>query len=119
MKNILLIDDCLSTRMLTAFLLKSSGYKVTEVESALTALTYLEGEEVPADLIITDMNMPGMSGAQFISTLRTSGRYRYTPVIGLSSKSHEKEFKAAGATLFVEKTTLSESFARIVQRLLR
>lgn len=66
-------------------LLSVSGYEVTTVSSALEALKLCEDESQVFDIIISDIEMPGMSGFEFVETLKRSTRWMDIPVIALSS----------------------------------
>ena len=60
MKTILLIDDCVDYREITANLLMDEGYDVFEAANPMEALPMLEAEEF--DLIVCDLHMPFTSG---------------------------------------------------------
>ena len=62
MNTILVVDDEATVANLLRELLDSSGYKVAIAISGEDALTMLDQQEESFDLIITDQNMPGMSG---------------------------------------------------------
>jgi putative nucleotidyltransferase with HDIG domain len=67
-RALLCVDD--EPNILSALkrLFRSSGYKVLTAESGASALELLAGE--PVDLIISDMRMPGMDGAQLLKQVR-------------------------------------------------
>ncbi len=56
MKSILLIDDCIDYREVTAALLEECGYEVCEAGSPMEALPLLQSEKF--DLIVCDLHMP-------------------------------------------------------------
>lgn len=64
-------------------------YDVSAVKSAEDALVWLN-HNLP-DLIISDIQMQGMDGYQFLAQLRTRGYTKHTPVLMLSGKSESKE----------------------------
>jgi CheY-like chemotaxis protein len=68
----LVVDDDPEVRWVTAEALRAIGYEVTEAASGRTALTLLERGD-PCDLIIMDLAMPGLSGAE---TVRLARRMR-------------------------------------------
>src|SRR6185369_15743237 len=68
MHHILVVDDERSVRDTTALLLTASGYRVSTAEDGFDALLQLKG--MTPDLIISDLNMPQMSGFEFLSVLR-------------------------------------------------
>lgn len=77
----LLVDDDPAVRSITADMLAELGYLVTPVESGKEALLQLEGG-FPADLIITDHLMPGMTGSDLAAEVR--GRWPDVPVLIVS-----------------------------------
>ena len=89
-KRILVVDDSPFFRNLLAPLLVVAGYDVTTVESADRALGLCEAGE-SFDLIVSDIEMPGMNGFEFAETVRTSTRWRNTPLVALSSHSTAKD----------------------------
>jgi CheY-like chemotaxis protein len=67
--KILFVDDDLLIASSTVALLEDLGHEVTEVHSAEAALRLLD-EGLPADLLITDHAMPGMTGAELAREVR-------------------------------------------------
>jgi len=59
---VLLVDDDASVRRLTAEILRRQNYKVFEACDGSSALSLLKNNKLKVDLLITDLNMPGMSG---------------------------------------------------------
>jgi len=88
MKKILAIDDELSMRTLLEFFLKET-YEVVTIASGEEALEWLD-QTIP-DLIISDIEMRGMDGFEFLKQVRLRGYTKHTPVIMLSGKSESKE----------------------------
>jgi two-component system, chemotaxis family, sensor kinase CheA len=82
--SVLLIDDAPFFRNLLAPVLKAAGYAVTAVASAADALALLDGGR-HFDVVITDLEMPGMDGFELASTLRRNPRTAEMPIIGLSA----------------------------------
>lgn len=69
-KRILVVDDEENARLGLSKLLAQEGYLVDSVSNGYEALTYLRQNE--ADLIVTDINMPGMNGITFLRELNKS-----------------------------------------------
>jgi CheY-like chemotaxis protein len=78
--RILVVDDEKSVRETTAFLLDAAGYDVSTAEHGFDALLQLKTLE--PDVIISDLNMPQMSGFEFLSVLRR--RFPAISVIAVS-----------------------------------
>jgi CheY-like chemotaxis protein len=66
--KILVVDDERSIRTTVALLLESAGYDVSTAENGFDALLRLRDD--PPDLIVSDLNMPQMSGFEFLSVVR-------------------------------------------------
>ncbi|MGE3932313.1 MAG: chemotaxis protein CheW [Rhodospirillaceae bacterium] len=84
--RVLLVDDSAFFRNLLAPLLSVAGYEVTPVESASDALALREAGE-NYDVIISDIEMPGMDGFRFAEEVRQSGQWQKVPMVALSSRT--------------------------------
>ncbi len=78
--QILVVDDEASIRESMGMLLLAAGYDVAEAENGVGALSHLS-RTVPA-LIVTDINMPEMSGVQLISHVRS--RFPQISIVAMS-----------------------------------
>jgi CheY-like chemotaxis protein len=67
--HVLVVDDEKSVRESQALLFRASGYDVSMAENGLDALLQLKTPNLP-DLVISDLNMPHMSGFELLSVLR-------------------------------------------------
>lgn len=82
--RILLIDDSAFFRNLLSPLLSVAGYAVTTVETADRAMElYEEGRDY--DMILSDIELPGMNGFEFAAAVRASERWADVPLIALSA----------------------------------
>jgi CheY-like chemotaxis protein len=89
------------------------GYQVAEAGDGGHALRVLD--EAPADLVITDLEMPEVDGIELLGRLRADGRWRTTPVIVLTTRGSESDRRravAAGADAYLVKTEFSEAALR-------
>jgi len=68
--HILVVDDEINIRGALVTMLEKKGYKVRGVATAEEGLTQLEA--VPAELVITDLRMPGVGGMEFLRRLKTT-----------------------------------------------
>jgi DNA-binding response OmpR family regulator len=87
-KKILVVDDEISICMLLQNFL-SQDYEVVTLYNAMEAMEWLE-ENLP-DLIISDIQMPGMDGYDFLTKVRQKGFTKHTPVVMLSGQAESKE----------------------------
>lgn len=69
-ENILLVEDDAQVRELVATILKKLGYKIIIANSSGDAYLLCKNRDKPVDLIISDVIMPGMNGAQLINAIR-------------------------------------------------
>src|ERR1700693_3262186 len=78
--HILLVDDEPTIRKLLSMLFLAKGYKVSTAKDGFDALLQLR--TMTPDLIASDLNMPNMSGFEFLSILRR--RFPQIPVVAIS-----------------------------------
>ncbi|MBT5664376.1 MAG: response regulator, partial [Rhodospirillaceae bacterium] len=103
--RVLFVDDSPFFRNLLTPLLSVAGYSVTTVESAQLALNMCN-DGVDFDLIVSDIEMPEMSGLEFARAVRTGSRWAEVPMIALSSNTSPKDLELgrdAGFTDYVAK----------------
>jgi len=79
--RILLVEDDPDAREVIAMLLNDKGYDVSAAANGLGALSQLK-KEVP-DIIISDLNMPGMSGSELLSIVHR--HWPSVPAIAMSA----------------------------------
>ncbi|MCA3262618.1 MAG: hybrid sensor histidine kinase/response regulator [Telmatospirillum sp.] len=105
LRRLLLVDDSPFFRNLLQPILSVAGFEVTTAETATGALAMCEaGREF--DVIVSDIEMPGMSGFEFAEALRRTERFRETPILALSSHTHPRDIERArnvGFTDFIPK----------------
>lgn len=119
-KKVLLVDDSPFFRNLMKPLLTAAGYDVTTVESAMEALELID-RGIIFDAVVSDIEMPGMSGFEFAHKLKQDNRYRDTPLVALSAFASDRDLdrgRRAGFTDYVAKfdrdgllQTLSETLS--------
>jgi two-component system chemotaxis response regulator CheY len=103
-KTVMIVDDSGSFRTVVKLALLKAGYGVVEAGDGKDAAAKLDGRKL--NLIVCDVNMPNMDGISFLKHLRTTGSYKFTPVIMLTTESQEAkkaEGKAAGARAWITK----------------
>jgi len=90
---IMVIDDDKMHRDIMTILLEKENLQVFPAENGQVALKHIEHKK-PA-LIILDLNMPIMDGFKFIEHLRKNEKWRFIPVVVLSSKKLSAEEQAS------------------------
>ncbi|NET31904.1 MAG: EAL domain-containing protein [Cyanothece sp. SIO1E1] len=117
--DILIIDDKLDNLRLLSMLLKNQRYKVRSVTSGAMALTAIQA--APPDLILLDINMPGMDGYEVCRRLKTIPQTAEIPVIFISASDEATDKVhafAVGGTDYITKPFESiEVLARIENQL--
>lgn len=119
---VLVVDDSRSVRTLVKVYLSGRGFEFLEAGTPDEALRLLE--QRPANLIITDYNMPGMNGAAFTQKVRGSARsqVRTAPIIMLTSDPEVEERRmtasATGVNAFLRKPASCAQLMAAVDKLL-
>jgi Chemotaxis protein histidine kinase and related kinases len=104
-KRILLVEDSPFFRNLLTPMLDAAGYSVVSVGTADEALTLRE-RGISFDAIISDIEMPGMSGFEFAEAVRSDGCWQAVPIIALSSYTTDSDLQrghTCGFTDYVAK----------------
>jgi two-component system chemotaxis sensor kinase CheA len=91
-RRALLIDDSPFFRNLLAPLLSVAGWQVTALQSAQEALT-MRDKGAAFDVIISDIEMPGMNGFEFASEVRRGGAWEKVPMVALSARATSADFE--------------------------
>ena len=102
--QILVVDDHPINRRLLADQLTTLGYQVITANDGLDALAVLSANNV--DIVLTDVNMPNMDGISFLKEVKKHPRYKFTPVIMLTTEAGRdkmEEGRMAGAKAWVVK----------------
>ena len=117
-KLILVVDDSASLREVVGIALKGAGYDVIEAADGQQALARLDGRRI--HLIVCDVNMPVMDGLAFVRQAKLLPRYRFVPIIMLTTelREHKKlEGQMAGAKAWMVKPFRPEQMLQAVARL--
>lgn len=92
--RILVVEDMETTRFTIVTMLQQLGYKhVTDVEDGKKALEIMDEASLPFDLIISDWNMPHVSGSQLIRDIRTV--YPKVPFLMITGRRDEESVQDA------------------------
>ena len=102
--KVLVVDDSPTMRRIVANTLKRIGYSdLEEAENGQDALVLLSGNTF--ELIVTDWNMPGMSGLEFIKNVRSNDK-NDLPILMVTTRSEAEDVKEAleaGASSYIVK----------------
>ena len=119
MKTILAVDNSTSVRHLLKSALTALGYGVVEAGDGNEGIAVAKSRAV--NMVITDLNMPGMDGISFIRALRQMPPYRGVPIVMLTTKSDDglkQQAKAAGATGWITKPFKQDQLIAVTKKLL-
>lgn len=112
MPHILLVDDHHAVRSALVRYLRLRGHTVTDVASAREAL---ERADQGIDVVVTDLQMPGLGGAELARNLRD--RNVEAPVILMSGRFPHAE-EAAVADFVLQKPFGPEALCKAIDRVL-
>ena len=116
-RTVLLIEDNEQNRYLTTFLLERHGYAVTSAMDGPQGVA-MAGSMTP-DLILLDIQLPGMDGYAVARALRQVPSLRATPIVAVTSYAmvgdREKSL-AAGCDGYIEKPINPETFVSEIER---
>jgi two-component system, cell cycle response regulator DivK len=111
MARVLIIEDNPANMTLAVFLLQSAGHAVLSATNAEAGLA-LARDERP-DLILMDIQLPGMDGLEATALLKQAEATRAIPVIALTAlvmKGDEERIRAAGCDGYIAKPMAYQDF---------
>ncbi len=117
--RILVVEDSVGVRELERAILEGAGFDVTTCVDGLDGAARLRDE--PADLVLSDVEMPGMDGFTLTRTIRRTRGWEQVPVIIMTSRGDEADRRAgleAGASAYLLKNEFDqEQLVNTVRRL--
>jgi len=117
--RILLIEDNPQNRYLARFLLEKRGHTILEAETGPEGLAMAAGEF--PDLILLDIQLPGMDGHEMARTLKADPALKSIPIVAVTSYAmagDREKCLEAGAEGYIEKPINPETFVDDVERFL-
>jgi DNA-binding response OmpR family regulator len=113
--NILIVDDTPANLRLLAGILKERGYRILPVTSGQAALEI--ARKSPPDLILLDINMPGMNGYEVCAELKSDEKLQEIPIIFISAINETidkvKAFSIGGVDYITKPFHIKEVIARV------
>lgn len=121
--KILIVDDFSTMRRIIKNLLRDLGFNNThEADDGNTALPILKGGGY--DFLVTDWNMPGMTGIDLLKAVRVDEELKTMPVLLVTAESKKEQIimaAEAGVNGYIVKpfnaATLSEKITKIFERI--
>src|SRR6202165_643998 len=111
MAKVLIVEDNATNMTLAAFLLQSAGHTVLSATDAEAGLTLARDEQ--PNLILMDIQLPGMDGLAATALLKQDHATRAIPVIALTAlamKGDEERIRAAGCDGYIAKPMKYQEF---------
>ncbi len=109
-RNILVVDDSVTSRMLLKNILESAGYSVTTAVDGVDGLTALKSRTF--DLLVSDVEMPRMDGFDLTAKVRADKNLAELPVVlvtSLASREHEERGVDVGANAYIVKGSFDQN----------
>jgi PAS domain S-box-containing protein len=119
-RRILLVEDNAINMMVTSDYLKDRDYQVTEARNGMEAME--QALQQKPDLILMDIQMPGMSGLEAISRLRATPEFASVPIIAftaLAMPGDRERCLEAGATEYLAKPVSMKYLSEMIENLLQ
>lgn len=116
MKKILYADDARSMRSLVEIVL-GKAYDLTIVEDGAQAFEMAKSQSF--DLVISDINMPNMTGLEFLEKFRQLENNQFTPVLMMTteaSRAMREKGRALGATGWIVKPFDPQKLPSLIER---
>lgn len=121
MKTIFLVDDSATILLSISGILSKAGYATEKASNGEEALRKLQSG-LKIDLLITDLNMPGMNGIELIKEVRKLPSYKFVPILFLTTESQQSrkmEAKAAGASGWIVKPATADELLNTIKLVVR
>lgn len=118
-KTILIVDDSEIVLDITEFALTSAGYRSYKATGGSEALVILGKEKI--DLMLVDINMPGMDGYTLVSKIRADDQYGDIQIIIITTEAEAKDKQKgfdAGADAYLVKPIVPEELLANVRLLI-
>ena len=118
MSTILVVDDYAPNHRLLSFVLEQHGHAVVSAYDGVHALECMNN--VPINLIVTDLTMPRLDGIGLTARVRADARFSGVPIIMVTASGKEADAVRAagiGVDAFLTKPVDSEELAQAVNLL--
>jgi len=119
--KVLIVDDFATMRRILKNILKQLGFKnLVEADDGTTAWDVLENQTI--DLIISDWNMPKMTGLDLLKKVRADSRYARKPFLMVTAEAQKQnviEAVQAGVSNYVVKPFTAEAISDKLEKILR
>ncbi len=111
------IEDDSANRLLVRKILTGDGFAVTEANDGLEGVRLARGE--PPDLVLVDLNIPGLDGYEVTLRLRGDARLRNVPIVAITAEGDRSTSLAVGCDGFIQKPINARTFAATIRGFLQ
>ena len=119
-KSILVVEDSITSRILFKNILESAGYEVQTAVDGVDAWTILQTSDF--DVVVSDIEMPGMDGFELTRKIRTEEKFRNLPVVivtSLESREDKERGIDVGANAYIVKSGFERNnLLSVIKRLI-
>jgi two-component system chemotaxis response regulator CheY len=119
--KVLIVDDFATMRRILKNILKQLGFKnLVEADDGTTAWEVLQEQTI--DLIISDWNMPKMTGLELLKKVRSSDNYKTAPFLMVTAEAQKQnviEAVQAGVSNYVVKPFTAEAISDKLEKILK
>ncbi len=119
--KVLIVDDFATMRRILKNILKQLGFKnLVEADDGTSAWDILQGQSI--DLIISDWNMPKMTGLELLKKVRASDNHKRTPFLMVTAEAQKQnviEAVQAGVSNYVVKPFTAEAISDKLEKILK
>jgi CheY-like chemotaxis protein/chemotaxis signal transduction protein len=108
--RVLVVEDSIGVRELQRVILEGAGYDVSTAVDGLDGASRLTG--VPVDLVLSDVEMPGMDGFSLTREIRRTRGWEDVPVVIMTSRGDQADQRAgldAGASAYLLKSEFDQA----------
>jgi CheY-like chemotaxis protein len=108
--RVLVVEDSIGVRELQRVILEGAGYDVVTAVDGSDGAARLVG--APVDLVLSDVEMPGMDGFTLTRTIRQTRGWERVPVVIMTSRGDEADKRAgldAGANAYLLKSEFDQA----------
>jgi two-component system chemotaxis response regulator CheY len=119
--NILIVDDMAAMRKILKTLLAQLGYKnVDEAEDGKQALEILRKNPDKYELVITDWNMPNMTGIELVQEIRKDEKLKHLPILMVTAEAKKENVLMAikaGVNNYIVKPFTAETLKEKIEKI--
>jgi two-component system, chemotaxis family, chemotaxis protein CheY len=117
--KILIVDDFATMRRILKNILKQIGFtNISEADDGTTALEAMSKTQF--DLVISDWNMPKMTGLELLKTIRSSSEHKEIPVLMVTAEAQKQnviEAVKAGVSNYVVKPFTADAIIEKLEKI--